>query len=66
MRRLKNLKRGEVDEQLAQIQRISGHQGRAALSKLVEGDFDPAAYDAAMAAAFDADYYQVMTVCPPC
>jgi len=51
VRRLKNLKRGEVDERLAEIQRISGHQGRDALSKLVEGDFDPAAYDAAMAAA---------------
>lgn len=63
VRRLKNLKRGEVDERLAEIQRISGHQGRDALSKLVEGDFDPAAYDAAMAAAFDADYYQVILSC---
>ena len=68
VRRLKNIKRGEVDARLAEIQRISGHQGNAALSKLVEGDFDPEAYDAAMAAAFDADYYQVCidTVCPLC
>lgn len=60
VKRLKNLKRGEVDERLAEIQRISGHQSRAALSKLLEADFDPEAYDAAMAAAFDAEYYQVM------
>lgn len=59
VRRLKNLKRAEVDQRLAEIQRISGHQGRPALSALVEGDFDPEAYDSAMAAAFDAEYYQV-------
>lgn len=60
VKRLKNLKRTELDERLAEVKRISGHQGNAGLSALVEGDFEPEAYDAAMAAAFGADYYQVL------
>ena len=61
LRRLKNLKRAELDERLATIQRVSGHAGAADLSAVLDGDFDPASYDAAMAAAFDGEYYEVRT-----
>ena len=58
LKRLKNLKRAELMSQLASVQRVSGHSESAALSKIVQGDFDPEAYDAAMAAAFDEEYYE--------
>lgn len=33
------------------------------LDELLEGDFDPDAYDKRMAAAFDDDYYEVRAAC---
>ena len=58
LKRLKNLKRAELKSQLATLKRVSGHQQSSALSKIMQGDYDPEAYDAAMAAAFDEEYYE--------
>lgn len=62
IRRLKNLKRAEMDQQVLELQRVSGHQDQRALSLLVDGDFDPAVYDAAMAATFDEGFYEVHAI----
>lgn len=83
VRRLKNLKKQEIQDMFARIQKEAGikatgqsdaaeagakEDAAAALSKsgglanlldeLLEGDFDPDAYDKRMAAAFDDDYYE--------
>ncbi len=58
VKRLKNLKKAELVSQLTTLQQAAGHHESAALSKAMQGDFDPEAYDAAMAAAFDQKYYE--------
>ena len=59
LKRLKNLKKAELMSQLATVQHVAGHSEAAALTEVMQGDFDPETYDAAMAAAFDDHYYEV-------
>ena len=55
LRRLKNLKKVELEAQIAKVAAESG--GGALTAATLEDDFDPEAYDAQMAAAFGDDYY---------
>lgn len=59
VRRLKNLKKAEIEEQLAEVKSVAGVGGpdEDLLDKLLGGDFDPEEHDRAMAAAFGDDYY---------
>ena len=58
VRRLKSLKRREIDERLAAARAAAGVARGGALDALVaDGEFDPAAHDAAMEAAFGGEYY---------
>eukprot|EP00887_Chlorella_sp_A99_P002553 scaffold6.g2553.t1 len=59
VKRLKNLKRQEIEERMTRVRRVAGGVSqRALLDRLVAGDFDPEEYDAQMAAAFGDDYYE--------
>jgi hypothetical protein len=51
----------DVDDEDAAAAAVLSKSGGLAnlLDELLEGDFDPEAYDKRMAAAFDDDYYQV-------
>ena len=59
LKRLKNLKKGEIMNKLTELQTVAGAAAPKAevLDKLLGGDFDPEAHDRAMAAAFGDDYY---------
>ena len=60
VKRLKALKRKEIDEQRARVRLVAGLDDRAAgkLAQLdLSGDYDPAAFDAMMATLFDDEYY---------
>ncbi|KAL4428120.1 hypothetical protein ABPG75_002209 [Micractinium tetrahymenae] len=59
VRRLKNLKKAEIEEKLQEIQSVAGKAAprQELLDRLVAGDFDPEEYDKQMAAAFGDDYY---------
>ena len=59
LRRLKNLKKQEIEERLQEIGQVAGAAAPPpeALDALLAGDFDPEEYDKAMAAAFDDSYY---------
>ncbi|RKO99893.1 hypothetical protein CXG81DRAFT_20077 [Caulochytrium protostelioides] len=61
LKRLKNLRRSELEAKVAELAEHAGADvlARADLdwAALLDGEFDPAAYDAAMAAAFDDTYY---------
>jgi protein KRI1 len=61
LRRLKNLKREEIEQKLNVIREVAGAGAPDALllDSLVEGDFDPAEYDSAMDKAFGSTYYEV-------
>ncbi|GAB4820679.1 hypothetical protein N2152v2_007725 [Parachlorella kessleri] len=60
LKRLKNLKKQEIEEKLSEIQQVAGRAApnQELLDRLVAGDFDPEEYDRQMAAAFGDDYYQ--------
>jgi protein KRI1 len=60
LRHLKNLKREEIKNQLSKVKEVSGVEGmdESTLAKLLEGDFDPDQFSAAMASAYDNDYYE--------
>jgi protein KRI1 len=59
LRRLKNLKKAEIGGKLKEIQKVAGKAApqEEALDAIMAGEFDPEAYDKAMAAAFGDDYY---------
>ena len=67
IRRLKNLKKSEIEEKFEAIRRVSGKKeggregdggGADGLGDLdLDGDFDPEKFDRQMAALFDNDYY---------
>lgn len=65
VKRLKNLKRQQIESRLAAIQEVAGRPTADAeamdgelLDQLLQGDFDPAQYDELMARAFGQDYYE--------
>ncbi|KAK9842076.1 hypothetical protein WJX81_007399 [Elliptochloris bilobata] len=60
VRRLKAIKRREIEERLVEVQEAAGATaGDAALARMLEsGGFDAAEYDRAMSAAFGDDYYE--------
>jgi protein KRI1 len=59
LRRLKNLKKREIETRLGEVQAVAGAAAPSQhlLDALLEGDFDPEAHDRAMAAAFGDAYY---------
>jgi protein KRI1 len=59
VRRLKNLKKAEIEGRLHELQTVAGAAApkEELLDDLLAGDFDPEAHDRAMAAAFGDDYY---------
>ncbi|KAG7672609.1 hypothetical protein Ndes2526B_g08865 [Nannochloris sp. 'desiccata'] len=59
VRRLKNLKKAEIEGRLHELQNVAGAAApkEELLDDLLAGDFDPEAHDRAMAAAFGDDYY---------
>lgn len=59
LRRLKNLKKAEIGDKLKEIQKVAGKAAPQveALDAIMAGEFDPEAYDKAMAAAFGDNYY---------
>lgn len=59
VKRLKNLKKAEIQDKLLAVQQVAGVAAPDAnlVDALLEGDFDPDEYDRRMAAAFGADYY---------
>ena len=62
LKRLKNLKRQEIEARLREIEEATGTKGllaRAGLTSAdLDGDFDMAAFDAKMQAAFNDDFYE--------
>ncbi|PSC75398.1 KRI1-like protein [Micractinium conductrix] len=59
LKRLKNLKKAEIEDKLHEIQSVAGKAAprQELLDRLVTGDFDPEEYDRQMAAAFGSEYY---------
>ena len=59
LKRLKNLKKGEIMNKLSELQAVAGAAAPKAevLDELLGGDFDPEAHDRAMAEAFGDEYY---------
>lgn len=59
VKRLKNLKKAEIQDKLLAVQQVAGVAAPDAnlVDALLEGDFDPDEYDRRMAAAFGEDYY---------
>ncbi|RMZ53256.1 hypothetical protein APUTEX25_005245 [Auxenochlorella protothecoides] len=60
MRRLKNLKKEEVNARLREIQAVAGGTAPPAelLQALADDEFDPDEYDRQMAAAYGEDFYE--------
>eukprot|EP00850_Spirogloea_muscicola_P012152 SM000077S21626 [mRNA] locus=s77:503682:512513:- [translate_table: standard] len=63
LKRLKNVKKRELEKRLLRIQEVAGAVGDTRLSAALgadalEEDFDPADYDRAMEVAFNEDYYE--------
>jgi protein KRI1 len=56
LRRLKNLKRAELEKKLAKIEDVSGAQGKFTVEEL-DADFDDAGWDAKMAEQFGDEFY---------
>jgi protein KRI1 len=59
VKRLKNLKKAEIEGRLHELQNVAGAAApkEELLDDLLAGDFDPEAHDRAMSAAFGDDYY---------
>jgi protein KRI1 len=59
VKRLKNLKKAEIEGRLHELQYVAGAAApkEELLDELLAGDFDPEAHDRAMSAAFNDDYY---------
>eukprot|EP00850_Spirogloea_muscicola_P009762 SM000055S18296 [mRNA] locus=s55:647116:656225:+ [translate_table: standard] len=63
LKRLKNVKKRDLEQRLLRIQEVAGAVGDTRLSAALgadalEEDFDPADYDRAMEVAFNEDYYE--------
>eukprot|EP00850_Spirogloea_muscicola_P007839 SM000040S14851 [mRNA] locus=s40:754270:767547:+ [translate_table: standard] len=63
LKRLKNVKKRELEQRLLRIQEVAGAVGDSRLSAALgadalDEDFDPADYDRAMEVAFNEDYYE--------
>ena len=63
IRRLKNLKKTEIEDKLQAIRRVAGKkEGDGAVDELgeldLDGAFDPEKFDRQMAALFDSEYYE--------
>ncbi|GIL45728.1 hypothetical protein Vafri_2894 [Volvox africanus] len=61
VKRLKNLKKQEIESKLDKLRNVAGAAAPApaSLDDILEGDFDPEEWDKKMGAAFDDDYYAV-------
>jgi protein KRI1 len=59
LKRMKNLKKMEIQDRLLAVQEVAGVAAPDAtlVDALLEGDFDPDEYDRRMAAAFGEEYY---------
>ena len=57
VRRLKNLKREEIDSKMRQIRAIGGLSASRLKDDLLNTEFDPAAHDKVMAEMYNDDYY---------
>jgi len=59
VKRLKNLKKAEIEGRLQELKNVAGAAApnEELLDDLLAGDFDPEAHDRAMAAAFNDEYY---------
>ncbi len=57
VKRLKNLKRREIEDKLAQIRAVAGAAALTLTTDALDEDFDPDAHEAAMGAAFGDAYY---------
>ncbi|MEW5312524.1 MAG: hypothetical protein WDW38_004154 [Sanguina aurantia] len=59
LKRMKNVKKEEISSRLRQLQGIAGKAAPdfSKMDDILDGDFDPDAWDKKMAAAFDDDYY---------
>ena len=57
VKRLKNLKRKEIEAKLAQIRAVAGAAALALPAGALDAEFDEAEHEAAMNAAFGDDYY---------
>jgi len=57
VRRLKNLKREEIDSKLRQIRAIGGLSASRLKDDLLNTEFDPTEHDKAMAEMYDNEYY---------
>lgn len=57
VKRLKNLKRREIEDKLAQIRAVAGAAVLALPAGALDAEFDEAEHDEAMGAAFGDDYY---------
>ncbi|KAG2432858.1 hypothetical protein HXX76_008591 [Chlamydomonas incerta] len=59
VKRMKNLKKQEIESKLDKLRNVAGVAAPAAVSldDVLEGDFDPEEWDKKMAAAFNDDYY---------
>jgi protein KRI1 len=59
VKRLKNLKKAEIQDKLLAVQQVAGVAAPDAslVDALLEGDFDPDEYDRRMAKAFGEEYY---------
>ena len=57
MKRLKNLKRKEIEGKLAQIRAVAGAAALPFTADALDDDFDADAHEAAMGAAFGDAYY---------
>ncbi|KAJ3159928.1 KRRI-Interacting protein 1 [Geranomyces michiganensis] len=58
LKRLKNLKKEEIRKRLEQIKEVAGGDFTGLEKVDLDGEFDPDAFDAQMAAAFDNEYYE--------
>ncbi|PNH07982.1 Protein KRI1 [Tetrabaena socialis] len=61
VKRLKNLKKLQIEDRLGKLRNMAGAAApqAASLDDVLEGDFDPEEWDKKMAAAFDSKYYEV-------
>ena len=57
VKRLKNLKRREIEAKLAQIRAVAGAAALSLPADALDAEFDEAEHEAAMGAAFGDDYY---------
>lgn len=58
LKKLKNLRREEINRRLEEIEKVTGTKTDEKLSSLLETDFDPSTYDGEMDELLGPDYYE--------